>query len=70
MHDVVCTYDCGANFPAFIHPNGMLVDLRLLEPDGCTLSYQPEQLRTIGIPADHIAKAEHSIPQGFVLVLP
>jgi hypothetical protein len=64
----VATYSNRSSFPAYLRTDGLLIDLRLLEPDGITLSYQPEKLRACGVSEEHVLAADASSPKGFVLI--
>lgn len=58
-------------FPAWEQEGGtLLVDLRQFAPDGKTLIYAPEKLRSrwAQVPEPVIAEAAQSNPQGFVRV--
>ncbi len=70
MHDAVATIN-NTQWPAYRKRNGMLVDLRILDPDDRSpkprLVFRPEKLRELGVPAALIEAAAQSEPQGFVL---
>jgi len=68
MNDHVITYPNGGSFPAYRRSDGLLIDLRLFEPDGIALSYQPDKLRSAGVSEQHVAAAQESNPKGFVLI--
>ena len=54
------------HFPAWQRDdNALIVDLRTY--DGTTMCYQPAMLEKCGLPAEVIAAAAESEPQGFVL---
>ena len=58
----------GRDWPASLRDDGMLIDLRLFEPDGVTLGYKPGELARAGIPREWVEAAAESVPAGFVLV--
>ena len=59
----------GRHWPAWVRPDGTLVDFRLLDDSGA-LCYLPAKLPASGVPADLIAAAADSVPPGFVLLPP
>lgn len=70
MHDAVVTIN-NTSWPAYRKQNGMLVDLRILDPDDRSpkpqLVFRPGKLRDLGVPAALIEAAANSEPQGFIL---
>lgn len=61
-----------SQWPGHACDGGILVDLRLFErgaerPEP-PMVFDPERLATSGVPAEIIAQASESNPQGFVLV--
>ena len=70
MHDSVVTIS-NTNWPAHRKKNGLLVDLRVLDPTDRTskprLIFRPDKLCDLGIPAALIDAAAKSNPQGLIL---
>ncbi len=70
MHDSVITIS-NTNWPAHRKKNGILVDLRVLDPNDRSpkprLIFRPDKLRQLGIPAALIDAAAKSNPQGLIL---
>jgi hypothetical protein len=70
MHDSVVTIN-GRHWPAYRKENGMLVDLRLFDPNDHSqrprLVFRPDALREAGIPDALTEAAALSDPQGLVL---
>ena len=70
MHDLVVTIS-NTNWPAYRKKNGILVDLRVLDPNDCSpkprLIFRPDKLCDLGLPAALIDAAAKSDPQGLVL---
>jgi hypothetical protein len=70
MHGSVVTIN-GRHWPAYRKENGMLVDLRLFDPNDHSqrprLMFRPDALREAGIPDALIEATALSDPQGLVL---
>lgn len=70
MHDSVVTIS-NTNWPAHRKKNGILVDLRVLDPNDRSpkprLIFRPDKLLDLGIPAALIDVAAKSNPQGLIL---
>ena len=70
MHDSVVTIS-NTNWPAHRKKNGILVDLRVLDPNDRStkprLIFRPDKLLDLGIPAALIDAATKSDPQGLIL---
>ncbi len=70
MHDSVVTIS-HTNWPAHRKKNGILVDLRVLDPNDRSpkprLIFRPDKLRAPGIPAALTDAAAESDPQGLIL---
>jgi hypothetical protein len=70
MHDSVVTIN-NTHWPAYRKENGMLVDLRTLDPNDRSpkprLVFRPDALRKTGIPEPLIEAAARSDPPGLIL---
>ena len=70
MHDSVVTIS-NTNWPAHRKKNGILVDLRVLDPNDRSpkprLIFRPDKLHELEIPAVLIDAAAKSNPQGLIL---
>ena len=70
MHDSVVTIS-NTNWPAHRKKNGILIDLRVLDPNDCSpkprLIFRPDKLCDLGLPAALIDAAAKSDPQGLIL---